>query len=90
MSTDHRTPPPAEGYAEVYRRSVQDPEGFWLDAARAVDWVREPTTALDDTAAPLYRWFARQRGVAFALAVVPLHTAYYLSNAVAAATALLR
>ena len=57
MSTDHRTPPPAEGYAEVYRRSVQDPEGFWLDAARAVDWVREPTTALDYTAAPLYRWF---------------------------------
>ncbi|GAA1752820.1 propionyl-CoA synthetase [Kocuria aegyptia] len=57
MSTDHRTPPQAEGYAEVYRRSVQDPEGFWLEAARAVDWVREPTTALDAAAAPLYRWF---------------------------------
>ncbi len=57
MSTQDRRPPQAESYAEVYRRSVQDPEGFWLDAARAVDWVREPGTALDDAAAPLYRWF---------------------------------
>ncbi|GGG62866.1 propionyl-CoA synthetase [Kocuria dechangensis] len=52
-TTEQRT----EGYAEVYRRSVQDPAGFWLDAARAVDWVREPTVALDESAAPLYRWF---------------------------------
>jgi glycosyltransferase involved in cell wall biosynthesis len=35
---------------------------------------------------PLYRWFAKQRGLLFAMAVVPLHTAYHLSNAVAAAT----
>ncbi|WP_433470619.1 propionyl-CoA synthetase [Saccharomonospora azurea] len=44
-------------YREQYRRSLDDPEAFWLDAARAVDWVRPPTVALDDTAAPLYRWF---------------------------------
>lgn len=31
-----------------------------------------------------YAWFARQRGTAFAVAVVPLHLLYYLSNAVAA------
>jgi len=63
MSSDeHSTPavtaaPRTGAYEEVYRRSVQDPEGFWLEAARAVDWVREPTTALDEGMAPLYRWF---------------------------------
>ncbi len=56
MSTDHHTTQ-AEDYREVYRRSVQDPERFWLEAARAVDWAREPTAALDGTRAPLYRWF---------------------------------
>ncbi|MFC5287115.1 propionyl-CoA synthetase [Actinokineospora guangxiensis] len=44
-------------WAEAHRRGTDDPEGFWLDAAAAVDWTREPTRALDDSAAPLYRWF---------------------------------
>jgi propionyl-CoA synthetase len=44
-------------YEDVYRRSLEDPEGFWLDAARAIDWERAPTRALDDSAAPLYRWY---------------------------------
>ncbi|MFC0625812.1 propionyl-CoA synthetase [Kribbella deserti] len=46
------------GYDETYRRSLADPGGFWLNAARAIDWVREPMRALDDSRAPLYRWFA--------------------------------
>ena len=44
-------------YEEQYRRSLDDPEGFWLDAARAIDWQTAPSRALDDAAAPLYRWF---------------------------------
>ncbi|EHR63150.1 propionyl-CoA synthetase [Saccharomonospora cyanea] len=44
-------------YREQYRRSLEDPEAFWLEAARAVDWTRTPTIALDETRAPLYRWF---------------------------------
>ncbi|OZM73775.1 propionyl-CoA synthetase [Amycolatopsis antarctica] len=44
-------------YAESFRQSLADPEGFWLDAARLIDWTRAPTRALDDGAAPLYRWF---------------------------------
>ncbi|TVT51882.1 propionyl-CoA synthetase [Amycolatopsis rhizosphaerae] len=44
-------------YAEEYQRSLTDPEGFWLGAAKAVDWTREPSRALDSTQAPLYRWF---------------------------------
>jgi len=45
------------GYDETYRRSLEDPEGFWLEAATAIDWVKAPDRALDDSAAPLFRWF---------------------------------
>jgi propionyl-CoA synthetase len=44
-------------YEESYRRSLADPDGFWLEAAAAIDWTRPPTRGLDDSAAPLYRWF---------------------------------
>ena len=45
------------GYAQEYARSLDDPEGFWLEAAALVDWDTAPRRALDDSAAPLYRWF---------------------------------
>ena len=44
-------------YAEEFRRSLDDPEGFWRDAAGAIDWVTPPTRILDDAAPPMYRWF---------------------------------
>ncbi|TWD84166.1 propionyl-CoA synthetase [Kribbella amoyensis] len=44
-------------YEESYRRSLADPAGFWLEAATAISWTTPPTRALDDSAAPLYRWF---------------------------------
>ncbi|MFI1761100.1 propionyl-CoA synthetase [Streptomyces sp. NPDC020800] len=45
------------GYLAAYRRSLEDPEGFWLDAARAIDWETPPGRALDSSRAPLYGWF---------------------------------
>ena len=27
-------------YAEVYQSWKKDPEGFWADAASAIDWVK--------------------------------------------------
>src|SRR5262245_16099455 len=44
-------------YAEEYRRSLDDRDRFWLDAAEAIEWTRRPTRALDDSNPPLYRWF---------------------------------
>ncbi|MEM9762092.1 MAG: propionyl-CoA synthetase [Pseudomonadota bacterium] len=41
-----------------YEASIADPEGFWMGKAAAVDWTKAPSKALDDSAAPLYRWFA--------------------------------
>ena len=45
------------GYAEIYEGWKADPEGFWLKAAKAIDWDVAPTTALSDANAPLYEWF---------------------------------
>ncbi|MEA1676830.1 propionyl-CoA synthetase [Nitrospirillum sp. BR 11163] len=45
-------------YAEVYNRSLDDPEGFWGEAARAIDWIRPWDHVLDDSRAPLFRWFS--------------------------------
>lgn len=44
-------------YREAYAASAQDPNGFWLEAADAIDWITKPTKALDDRTAPVYRWF---------------------------------
>ena len=44
-------------YAQVYGQWQQDPEGFWLSAAGGIDWVKQPTRALNDARAPLYEWF---------------------------------
>ncbi|GAA4882760.1 propionyl-CoA synthetase [Saccharopolyspora cebuensis] len=44
-------------YADAYQRSSSDPEGFWLDAAGAIEWERAPSRALDDERPPFYRWF---------------------------------
>jgi propionyl-CoA synthetase len=44
-------------YREVYSARTQDPNQFWLDAAAAIDWVKQPTKALDDRTAPVYRWY---------------------------------
>ncbi|MCB9960168.1 MAG: propionyl-CoA synthetase [Rhodospirillaceae bacterium] len=44
-------------YAEIHARSISDPEGFWGDAAKAIDWVQAPTKVLDGSDPPFYKWF---------------------------------
>jgi propionyl-CoA synthetase len=46
-----------DDYEKVFRNSVEDPETFWLEAAAAIDWQVKPTTALDSSRPPFYRWF---------------------------------
>jgi propionyl-CoA synthetase len=48
-------------YRDAYDGSLRDPEGFWRSAAGAIDWDVPPTTILDDSCAPLYRWFPDAR-----------------------------
>jgi propionyl-CoA synthetase len=44
-------------YRQAYERSMDDPEGFWRDAAAGIEWSRPPGRILDDSAAPIYRWY---------------------------------
>jgi len=45
-------------YADVYAGWKRDPEEFWLEAAKAIDWLTPPTAALDQGRAPFYGWFS--------------------------------
>jgi propionyl-CoA synthetase len=45
-------------YKEVYEAWKSDPNGFWMQAAEAIDWNTQPSKALFDDNAPLYEWFS--------------------------------
>ena len=47
----------ATAYDEVYRRWQSDPEGFWREAAAAVDWDEPFSGVCDTSTEPFYRWF---------------------------------
>jgi propionyl-CoA synthetase len=42
----------------VYRRSLEDPAGFWAEAAADIDWLKRWDRVLDDRNPPFYRWFS--------------------------------
>ncbi len=44
-------------YDDIYRRSLSDPQGFWAEAAEAIDWTKRWDRVLDDSRPPFYRWF---------------------------------
>ena len=47
----------ASRYQEVYARWQRDPEGFWAEAARAIDWYEPPKKIFDASAGIYGRWF---------------------------------
>src|SRR5215211_3048120 len=45
-------------YQEAHAQSLADPEGFWGEAAREIDWI-EPAKKIFDASMGIYgRWFA--------------------------------
>ncbi len=44
-------------YREFYQRSIDDPEGFWAEEARLIDWHRPFGKVLDDSKPPFRSWF---------------------------------
>lgn len=44
-------------YKEVYTQWLKDPEGFWANVAEDIDWYKTWDKVLDDSNAPIYRWF---------------------------------
>ncbi len=45
-------------YEEAYKRSIEDPEGFWKEASREITWFEPYKKVLDDSSPPFYRWFS--------------------------------
>jgi acetyl-CoA synthetase len=51
-----------EQYQEMYERSIKDPDGFWLEQAATLEWIKKPTKGrkyIWDTAAKKveHTWF---------------------------------
>src|SRR6476620_2330617 len=44
-------------YHETYARWQRDPEGFWREAAREIDWFEPPKKVFDPDAGIYGRWF---------------------------------
>src|SRR5262249_8998426 len=49
------------GYVDTYRRSIEQPDAFWAEAAAAIDWVEPWARVLDDSRASFHRWFSGGR-----------------------------
>jgi len=48
---------PLKKYEEIYRRSLEEPEAFWADEARKLEWFR-PWDKVLEWDPPFARWFA--------------------------------
>ncbi|MCB2086036.1 MAG: acetate--CoA ligase, partial [Sphingomonadaceae bacterium] len=59
LSSGHQTHCTSEQYDALYRQSVEDPDGFWLDQAKRLDWYSAPTKGGDWSYDPVeIEWFA--------------------------------
>ena len=47
----------ASRYPDIYARWARDPEGFWGEAASAIDWIEKPKKIFDKDAGIYGRWF---------------------------------
>jgi len=45
-------------FQRAYEESMRSPETFWARAAQRIHWHKPFDKVLDDSQAPLYRWFA--------------------------------
>src|SRR6056297_2281089 len=69
LMNEKRTFPPPESvqsnayvssedqYKEMWDRSVNDPDGFWLEQAKTLKWFKEPTKSLE------YNWDTSSRTI---------------------------
>ena len=50
-----------DSYAAMYRRSIDDPDSFWAEQARRIDWERPFDQVCDTRHPPFARWFVGGR-----------------------------
>ena len=44
-------------YDAFYRRSLEDPDAFWREAAQLIDWSTPPDRVFEQPEPPSFRWF---------------------------------
>jgi len=49
--------PSISEFERLYQRSLQDPDSFWDEAARHLEWYEHWHQVLDRSTAPFYKWF---------------------------------
>ncbi|HVS27505.1 MAG TPA: acetyl-coenzyme A synthetase N-terminal domain-containing protein, partial [Burkholderiales bacterium] len=47
----------AQSYQEFYRRSIEQPDAFWSEQAKLVDWHKPFNKVLDYSKPPFAKWF---------------------------------
>ena len=47
----------ASNYPQAYAQWQADPNGFWAEAAREIDWIKPPQKIFDEKAGVYGRWF---------------------------------
>ena len=69
LMTEGRTFPPSadlsakahvksvQQYEEMYKKSIDDSDGFWLEQAETLDWIKKPTKSLE------YTWDSKARTI---------------------------
>jgi propionyl-CoA synthetase len=48
-------------FSDIHQRSIENPNEFWAEAAEHLVWERRWDRVLDDSNAPIYRWFTGGR-----------------------------
>ncbi len=51
----------AGDYRAIHKRSLDDPDAFWSEAAEDLHWEKRWDRVFDDSNAPSYRWFSGAR-----------------------------
>jgi acetyl-CoA synthetase len=44
-------------YDRLYQKSQEDPEGFWAERAKELEWFQPWSQVLDDSEKPFFKWF---------------------------------
>ncbi len=44
-------------YDSLYKKSIEDREGFWAEQAEQLEWYKKWDKVLDDSNKPFYKWF---------------------------------
>jgi acetyl-CoA synthetase len=42
---------------QEWEKSIKNPQEFWAEKAKAIDWYKKWNKALDDSNPPFYKWF---------------------------------